>query len=98
MHSHFSSSSADSTAYSLEAEFEKIVQQKRGIGRLNGWFKQGLGSLLDFLTGQQTLSIRTEVLRDGTRRWTVYDPERNRRQVFYSQQAVRTWLEQRYYR
>ncbi len=54
-------------------------------------------ALLDFFTGQQTLSIRKKQLKNKTIQWIVYDPHRDSRHVFDSEAAVRDWLEQRYY-
>ena len=92
MQSNFSASDfSDQTARSLEAEFAQITQQHTRRDRIKSFIKQNLTALLNFLTGEQQH-------RDGTTQWTVYDPRNDQRQVFDSQQAVRSWLEQRYYR
>ncbi len=85
-------------AGSLEAEFRQVSQQYQGIGCLKVWLQQGSTALLNFLTGQQALSLRVKTLVDGKQQWTAYDPATDTRRVFDSRQAVRTWLEQRYYR
>ena len=90
--------SSQSVGLSLEAEFEQVAVRRRGIGRVKRWIKAGVTELLCFLAGQQTLSIRSTVLTNGTIQWRVYDPATDSRYTFDSQQAVRTWLEQRYYR
>ena len=98
MQSRSSSGSTRSTALSLEAEFDRLVRRQRKVERVRGWLKESAIALINFLTGQQSLSIRAKQLRNGEIQWTVYDPTTDGRYVFDSQQAVRTWLEQRYYR
>ncbi|MGB7085999.1 MAG: hypothetical protein WBD47_10625 [Phormidesmis sp.] len=51
---------------------------------------------MNFFTGKQTLSIRRRSRSNGTTQWIVYDPHRNDRHVFDSEQAVRAWLETQY--
>ena len=53
--------------------------------------------LLDFLTGEDALSVRKQQIAHGKTIWTVYDSTTDTRRTFESQQAVRTWLETRYY-
>ena len=85
------------SAQSLEAEFARITQQhkRKSISTL---LQTTATALLNFLTGQQTLSIKARQQADGEMQWIVYDPHTHQRQVFDSQQAVRTWLEERYHR
>lgn len=97
MQSRFSSNSSSANSLSLEAEFEKIVRRQRR-STCNSWLKKGATALLNFLTGQQTLSIRCKTLTNGKTQWIAYDPTTHSRHVFDSQQAVRVWLEQRYHR
>ena len=89
---------------SLEAEFQQILEQQQQA--LQGaaqsfkkqhWLTRGLNALIDFLTGQQQLSIRAKTLKDGSVQWIVYDPSTDSREVFRSQQAVRVWIEGRYH-
>lgn len=61
------------------------------------WQRWGL-ALVNFLTGQQAFSIREKRLKTGESKWIVYDSRSDTRRVFDSEAAVRSWLEQRYYR
>ncbi len=96
----------------LEAEFAQIARRQRGRlfparptmshsteqrARSKPQYKQWGRYLLDFLTGQQQLSIR-EQRCNGQCQWSVYDPQTQHRRVFLTQAAVRAWLEQRYHR
>ena len=54
-------------------------------------------ALLEFLTGENTLSIKKQQSAQGETIWTVYDCATDTRRTFDSQQAVRVWLETRYY-
>ncbi|MEL6354283.1 MAG: hypothetical protein AAFR58_21415 [Cyanobacteria bacterium J06627_28] len=102
--SHFSPHSPQT----LEAEFYQITQQKEAQKRDSGSlsvkaslfnFLKTIGSqLVCFLTGTQTLSIRSKRLKNGTVQWMVYDPNTGRCYRFDSETAVRSWLEQRYCR
>lgn len=89
---------------SLAAEFQQVIRQQKarplGSGRqsLGTWLKQAGLALVDFLTGTQSLSIRSKALPNGCIQWIVYDPATDTRGVFTSEQAVRVWLEQRYTR
>ncbi len=95
------------TPVSLESEFRQIVSRQRECSKpdqkdyLNqrqaGWMRRWSGWLLDFFTGSQRLSVRQRSLPNGTLQWIVYDPDAERSRVFDSEQAVRAWLEQRYY-
>ncbi|MGI8934174.1 hypothetical protein [Leptolyngbya sp. BC1307] len=85
------------TPGSLEAEFCQVVRQGRLRSRQKR-IRQWAKAVIDFLTGQQTLSIRKQLSADGTVQWMVYDPDSGSRRLFNSEQAVRVWLEQRYYR
>ncbi len=75
-----------------EADSKKYSDQPQG-----GWIKAWLHSLLNFLTGSQTLNIVKRSRPDGTVQWIVYDPNTEHPRFFDSEQAVRVWLEQRYY-
>ncbi|MEL7332402.1 MAG: hypothetical protein AAFN12_09130 [Cyanobacteria bacterium J06560_2] len=100
MQSNFSSGASDA----LEAEFQQIIRRQHrnssdfSQNALKRWLVQAGRSVVAFLTGQQTLSIRSKVLSDGSTQWTVYDPFTQSRHVFGSRQAVCVWLEERYYR
>jgi len=61
------------------------------------WWQWGR-ALVNFLTGKQTLSIKEKRLQNGERQWHVYDAPSDTHRVFESEHAVRSWLEQRYYR
>jgi hypothetical protein len=90
MQSHFSPNQLEAEFHQLLRQRQKHSQPKRGI--LQACAKL----LLDFFTGQQTLSIRQQ-RRNGAVQWIVYDPSADSRLVFTSEQAVRVWLEQRYH-
>ena len=95
------------TPVSLEAEFCQIIRcrqaeknfnqetcsNRRQTDRIREW----LGQLLDFLTGSQTLSIQQRSLPNGRTQWSLYDPNANTALTFDTEQAVRVWLEGRYY-
>ncbi|MGB7488295.1 MAG: hypothetical protein WA901_19035 [Phormidesmis sp.] len=98
MQSNFSLKTSVSSSSSLESEFRQVSRQYQGLARFSAWLQQSGIALFNFLTGQQVLSIQVKTLADGRQRWTAYDPATDTRHVFDSQQAVRTWLEQRYYR
>lgn len=73
-------------------------RKKEACPRTNSlWHPWGL-SLVNFLTGKQTLSVREKRLKSGERQWRVYDAHSDTHRVFDSEAAVRSWLEQRYYR
>lgn len=59
------------------------------------WLRDLLTALLKFLTGEQSLSIRTQKSDKGTQ-WIAYDALQNVRYVFTTEQALRIWLEQRH--
>jgi len=98
MQSNFSSKTSASSSSSLESEFRQVSRQSQGLARFSVWLQQSGTALLNFLTGQPALSIRVKMLADGRCQWVAYDPATDTRHVFDSQQAVRTWLEQRYHR
>ncbi|MEM9009094.1 MAG: hypothetical protein AAGE59_37010 [Cyanobacteria bacterium P01_F01_bin.86] len=54
------------------------------------------GSLVRFLAPQDDLHIQTHEL-NGQTTWVVSDRTTQSRQEFTSEQALRTWLEERYY-
>ena len=87
------------SAGSLEAEFRDVLSRsallsQRTNRRLvrDNWTKRLGIAVLNFFTGQQTLSIRQSVI-NGSRCWVIYDPQRDVRRVFETEQAVRAWLE-----
>ena len=99
MQSHYSSNSSQS----LEAEFAQVSQQHNRREKIKTTLQQSLTALLNFLTGAQTLTVRSRRIKNkqhpnGKTQWIVCDPHNEQYQVFDSQQAVQTWLEQRYYR
>ncbi|NJM96048.1 MAG: hypothetical protein HC800_01475 [Phormidesmis sp. RL_2_1] len=71
-----------------------IPQPSKG---LESWLKQLGKHIVDFLTGQPTLAIRPQQLATGQVQWIVFNPHDNSRHVFTSEQALRAWLEARYY-
>ena len=95
------------TPVSLEVEFRQIVSYRQAGNNLNQetrsnkqqthWIREWLDQLLNFLTGSQTLSIRQRSLPNGRIQWIVYDPDANTALTFDTEQAVRVWLEGRYY-
>ena len=94
--SHLEASHLEAT--SLEKEFRSILERcyQPSSHLKSSRFKRGLTQLLDFLTGKAEISIRQQQSLDGTVQWIVYDPGSNDRRVFYSEQAIRAWLEQRH--
>lgn len=87
---------------SLEIEFQRIVSRqktKQSIRRvlsghpLKAFWHQVGQYLVDFLTGQQALSIRQQSAA-GETQWIIYDPVTQIRLSFFSEQAVRIWLEE----
>lgn len=60
---------------------------------LKQWWEQFVSQF----SGTQDPQITEFLGRDGQVLWAVYDPVTNYREVFASEQAVRVWLEQRYY-
>ncbi len=98
MQSNFLPEAAGALDCSLESEFRQVSQQYRGIARFGVWLQQSGTALLNFLTGEQALSIRVKTLANGRQQWTVYDLATDTRRVFDSQQSVRAWVEQRYCR
>jgi hypothetical protein len=98
MQSHFSPHTSSNT---LEGEFHQLIRQRCQHSQPKRVILQTCAKLLlDFFTGQQTLSIRQR-RRNGMVQWVVYDPRANSRadshRVFTSEQALRVWLEQRYH-
>ena len=95
------------TPVSLEAEFRQIVscrqaknnldQETRSNKRQTSWIREWLGQVLDFLTGSGGLSIQQRSLPNGRIQWIVYDPDAKDSRTFDTEQAVRVWLEGRYY-
>ena len=81
-------------SHSLEADFESVVYKRQQRARSNQWPKRLCVALLNFFTGQQTLSIR-QVTKNDQKQWIVYDPSKDERKVFDTEQAVRSWLETR---
>ncbi|PZO22242.1 MAG: hypothetical protein DCF25_03330 [Leptolyngbya foveolarum] len=49
-------------------------------------------ALLNFLTGQPQIAIRSKYV-NGALRWTVYNPSTDTLKQFDSEQAVRAWVE-----
>ncbi|MBE9061907.1 hypothetical protein [cf. Phormidesmis sp. LEGE 11477] len=97
---------ASSKETSLESEFQRIVsrQQSRPFAtKQQTWSNHPLKAiwartgqyLVDFLTGQQSLSIRQQTTTTGELQWIIYDPVTQTRLSFSSEQAVRVWLEER---
>ncbi|MFK8181807.1 MAG: hypothetical protein AB8B99_00435 [Phormidesmis sp.] len=82
-------------AHSLESEFRRVVSYKQQQPKQPHRRKQFLSALLNFFTGQQTISIRPK-MNNGKMQWIVYDPHQNVRVVFETEQAVRIWIEQRH--
>ena len=78
--------------YQQPVALSPLSQRKR-----HRWLRLAMSALVDFLTGRSQLSIRAKTLPNGQQQWIVYDPEQDIRRTFDSQQAVRAWLEQRYY-
>ena len=87
----------------LEAEFSHAVQRARlsppaimpQSGRTQSWGKRWAIALIDFLTGQPNIAIRPKYVR-GALQWIAYDSQNDQRHLFYSEQAVRAWLEARH--
>ncbi|EDX85175.1 hypothetical protein S7335_2874 [Synechococcus sp. PCC 7335] len=91
---------------SLETEFQRIVSHQQidqpaprrkalSSHPLKSIWHQVGRALVDFLTGRQRLSIRQQSTTTGETQWIIYDPVTQARSSFFSEQAVRVWLEER---
>ncbi len=92
----------------LETEFHYIVRQRYPKGaitfndpssqnhRLKTALQQVSRYLIEFLTGQSSLSIRVQQQSTGDLNWIVYDPATRTRSTFLSESEMRTWLENRH--
>jgi len=92
----------------LETEFQHIVRQRypqNAIApeepssrnhRLRTAFQQVSRYLIEFLTGQASLSIRVQKQPTGELNWIVYDPSTSTRSTFLSESELRIWLENRH--
>ncbi|MGF1567091.1 MAG: hypothetical protein ACFCVD_03285 [Nodosilinea sp.] len=60
------------------------------------WLQQRSQRLISSMTDSTNPQIRQ--LRDGDLRWRAYDPISGQRASFSSENELRQWLEQRYYR
>ncbi len=99
----------------LEIEFHDIVRQRYPQEAItlssdeppsrNRCFKTALQRvsrcLIDFVTGQSSLSIRVQQPSAGNSTteapsWVVYDPSTSTQLTFLSEQAVRIWLENKH--
>ena len=107
--SHYSSQTSSQTSSpSLDAEFNQSTLQKIAQKRDSDQlaiktslvnFLKAIGSqFICFLTGTQTLSIRSKRVKNGAVQWTIYDPTQGTCHRFDSETAVRSWLEQRHSR
>lgn len=56
-----------------------------------------IDTLLNLLVPSDQPQVRRSQNRQGQPLWSVYDPVSHTTQVFASEEAVRIWLEQRYY-
>ena len=65
-------------------------------GRLSTFLKQLGQTLVTWLTEGSTLKI-TKRVQGGADVWQVYDPVANRTLHFDHEDALRIWIEQRYY-
>jgi hypothetical protein len=83
---------------------ETLVQPTLGARSIHRPIYHGLRQALQqlgdrtmkFFTGQNELRIWQRT-RNGQPLWFAHDPVTNRTRSFYSEQDVRTWLDQRYY-
>lgn len=84
----------------LEAPLQQLLNQQHRFSASKAltWRQRWVKSLVNFLVGAQTISITEKLMPNGSSRWIVYDPSSDTRHIFTSRAAVRTWLEQRYYR
>ncbi len=74
---------------------QTVVMRQPREGSMPGLLEQCVIALLNFLTGRQMLSIKQQ--QSGRKdEWVVYDSQAGTRHVFDSEQAVRTWLEQKH--
>lgn len=78
-------------AYSVSSYYPQRV-----VEVLSLQFQQLSGALVRFLAPQDSLHIQTREL-NGQTTWIVSDRTTQARQQFTSEQALRTWLEERYY-
>ncbi|MEO0771008.1 MAG: hypothetical protein AAFY72_16570 [Cyanobacteria bacterium J06649_4] len=82
---------------SLQASPFYTPRGQQAKGDRSSWLRRVGTAIVDFLTNQPQLSVRVKTLPNGQQQWIAYDPEQDIRRTFDSQQAVRVWLEQRYY-
>lgn len=66
--------------------------------RLQSRLGQVAVTLLKFFVGSREPQIVTKHDRDGNAHYSVYDPIDRSHQTFHSEEAVRAWLDGRYYR
>lgn len=104
---HRTAMKSDCTSNALNTEFRQLCsryQHPVDAGSQDysdkphgSWIKAWLYNLLDFLTGEQTLTIVQRSYADGTIQWIVHDLDAEHLRIFDSEQAVRVWLDKRYY-
>ena len=99
--------SSNTPSNALSAEFRQVCGRHQHLVEAGSkdnsdkphgsWIKAWLYNLLNFLTGEQTLNIVQRSHADGTVQWIVHDLDAEYPRVFDSEQAVRVWLDERYY-
>jgi hypothetical protein len=72
------------------------LQTKDSMAHLRRWLQQFAAALVQALTTQEQIRIWTSHDHDQTF-WHVRDPFTGKQHLFASEQALRVWLEQRYY-
>lgn len=95
----------------LETEFHYVVRQRypqcaiaiapdepsSRNHRLKTVLQRVSQYLIEFLTGQSSLSIRVQKQPTGELNWIAYDPSTSTRLTFLSESELRIWLENRHH-
>jgi len=74
------------------------LAQTQQRSRLKSRLGQVAMALLKFFVGSREPQIATKYDREGNAYYSVYDPIDRSHQTFHSEEAVRAWLDGRYYR
>lgn len=95
--SHYISSLEINSPDQLSPSLEKTVSPESPWKQLKSTLLQWGKSLLNFYSGSNEPRISRRFDRQGYPYFHIYDPIDNAHYTLSSEEAVRTWLEQRYY-
>lgn len=95
--SHYISSLKINSPDQLSPSLEKTASSASLWKQLKRTLAQWGGSLLNFYSGSNEPRISRRFDRQGYPYFHIYDPIDRAHYAFSSEEAVRTWLEQRYY-